>query len=287
MRLSLRRTSGGAPARGRRQAKPARRGRVALVLGGLIALGGVGAGLGWALSSGWAGQQVERLAHAALLGSADAGLSVGDVLVEGRARTPGPDVLAALRVARGTPTFAFDPAAARARLLALPWVADAHVERRLPDLIYVRLEEREPLALWQLNGRLQVIDRHGEPIPGAEPARFAALPLLVGEGAPARAQALLALVRRAPELAELMVAAVRVGGRRWNVVLEGDIEVRLPEIGAAEAWADLARMVRDEALLERDVVTIDLRLPDRAILRGHNDPDPALPSAAAAGGEET
>ena len=130
-----------------------------------------------------------------------------------------------------------------------------------------------------------MIDTEGSVIEGAEPARFAELPLLVGEGAPQRAGNLLALLDRAPDLAEKVVAAVRVGERRWNVVLEGDIEVRLPEVGATEAWQQLAELVREEALLERDVVTIDLRLPDRLILRGHNAPEPAWRRAAS--GEET
>jgi cell division protein FtsQ len=281
MRLTRKKTP--PPSRARRAARPNRRlWRWALPLAGLGLLGGAA---GWAVSSGWAERQTLALEESFYRSSAAAGLAVGDVLVEGRTRTPAADVLAALGVARGTPSLAFDPAAARGRLLALPWVSGAQVERRLPDLIFVRLEEREPLALWQLHGQLSVIDTTGRPIEGADPARFAELPLLVGEGASERAQALLFLLQRAPELADKVVAAVRVGERRWNVMLEGDIEVRLPEVGAAEAWMELARMVHDEALLERDVVMIDLRLPDRAILRGHNAPEPAWRRAA--GGEET
>ncbi len=271
--------------RSRRPARPARRGRRlrwALPILALAALGGAG---GWAATGGWAERQAAALEAAFYAGTAAAGLAVDDVLVEGRTRTPAADVLAALGVARGTPILEFDPADARDRLLELPWVGTARVERRLPDLIFVDLRERHPLALWQLNGRLQVIDTEGEPIPGAAPARFAELPLLVGEGAPERAQSLLGLLQRAPDLAEKVVAAVRVGERRWNVVLEGDIEVRLPEVGAAEAWDQLARLVREEALLERDVVTIDLRLPDRLILRGDNAAEPAWRRAV--GGEET
>lgn len=271
------------PKRNRRTAKPPRRHwRWALPLVALTVLGGAG---GWAASNGWIERQRLAATEAYFAATAKAGLAVDDVLVEGRGRTSSADVLTALEVGRGSPTLRFDPEAARARLLALSWVADARVERRLPNLIFVRLQERQPLALWQLHGRLNVIDTDGAIIAGAEPARFADLPLLVGEGAPERAGNLLALLDRAPDLAALVIAAVRVGERRWNVVLEGDIEVRLPEVGAVEAWEQLAELVREEALLERDVVTIDLRLPDRLILRGHNAPEPAWRRAA--DGEET
>jgi cell division protein FtsQ len=273
------------PARQRRAARPARHPRVlrwSLPVLGLAVLGGLG---GWAVASGWADRQATAAENAFYAGTATAGLAVDDVLVEGRERTPASDVLAALRVARGTPILAFEPAEARQRLLDLPWVGEARVERRLPNVVFVELSERRPLALWQLHGRLQVIDTEGETIPGAEPSRFAELPLLVGEGAPERAQSLLGLLQRAPDLAAKVIAAVRVGERRWNIVLDGDIEVRLPEIGAAEAWDQLARLARDKGLLERDVVTIDLRLPDRLILRGHKSVEPAWRRAA--GGEET
>lgn len=269
--------------RNRRAAKPTRRHwRWALPVLGVALLGGAGS---WAVSSGWLDRQSQAATQAFFAATATAGLAVDDVLVEGRNRTAAAEVLATLGVNRGSPTLRFDPAAAREQLIALAWIADAQVERRLPDLIFVRLEERQPLALWQLHGRLSVIDTEGSVIEGAEPARFAELPLLVGEGAPQRAGNLLALLDRAPDLAEKVVAAVRVGERRWNVVLEGDIEVRLPEVGATEAWQQLAELVREEALLERDVVTIDLRLPDRLILRGHNAPEPAWRRAAS--GEET
>jgi len=43
--------------------------------------------------------------------------------------------------------------------------------------------------------------------------------------------------------------------------------VKLPETDAAAAWARLAAMDRESALLARDVVSVDLRLPDRMIVR--------------------
>src|SRR3546814_4370216 len=70
-----------------------------------------------------------------------------------------------------------------------------------------------------------------------------------------------------PSLRERVTAAVRVGGRRWNIQIEGRIDVRLPEADAAAAWAQLARIERQQDLLSRDVIVIDLRLPDRLVVR--------------------
>jgi cell division protein FtsQ len=210
-----------------------------------------------------------------------AGLSVENVLVEGRRRSKRSAVIEALGVARGVPILRLDPHAAKTRLEGLPWVYRASVVRRLPETVYVRLIEREPLALWQNNGELAVIDRSGGIIPGAEAGRFAKLPLVVGEDAADHAAELLAMLAKEPVLKAKVAAAVRVRGRRWNVRLDGGIDVRLPEEGAAAAWAQLARIQREHGVLERDVVLIDLRMPDRLVVRtapGATDKDGAAGS---------
>jgi len=53
----------------------------------------------------------------------------------------------------------------------------------------------------------------------------------------------------------------------------------------AAAWAQLARMQRDHKLLERDVITIDLRMPDRLVVRTAPGAEPSAQSAHK--GEET
>jgi cell division protein FtsQ len=242
-------------------------------------------GAAWLWHSGWLGRQADRMAEAAYQLTADAGFAVDDVLVEGRGRTDPSAILAALRVQRGTPILAIDPRAARARLEALPWVRQATVERRLPKLVYIRLTERNPLALWQLDGKLSVIDRTGEVISGVTAKQFARLPLVVGQGAPHHAAALVAMLDREPDLRPLVTAAVRVSGRRWNLHLRGGIDVRLPETDPAEAWVQLARLEREHGLLGRDVVAIDLRLPGRLVVR--TAPDARIKNAVSKAGRNT
>ena len=224
-------------------------------------------GLGWLLVDGWYGRQMAAIGDGLYAASASAGLSVQDVLVEGRTRTPSKAILATLGLARGAPILSFDPHAAKIRLESLPWVREAMVERRLPETVYLRLSEREPLALWQYEGKLAVIDRTGQVIAGAPAADFATLPVVVGEDAPRTAEALLRVLDSEPELRVRVAAAIRVQGRRWNIRLDDGIDIRLPETNPAAAWAELARLQREHEVLQRDVVTIDLRLPDRLVVR--------------------
>ena len=238
----------------------------------------------WAWSDGLLGRMAKGTENVFWAATVHAGMAVADVTVEGRERSDTTRLLTALGVERGSPILAFDPHAARARVLALPWVSSAEVERRLPDQIHLQLQERRPLALWQRNGRLEVIDQHGEIITSARPGRFINLPLVVGEEAAEEAAELVAILESEPKLAERVVAAVWVSQRRWNLHLEGRVEVRLPEKGAAEAWRQFARLDREQGLLDRDVAMVDLRLGDRLVLRTVTG---QLPKPPVRGGTDT
>ena len=226
------------------------------------------------IGSGWAGRKIDELTDGLGRASVALGLSVDEVFVEGRLRTDPANLLAAVGVARGDPILGFDPQTAKSRIEGLTWVRHVTVERRLPSEIHLRIEERHPIALWQVEGRIAVIDETGDPIDGAQPEDFAGLTLVVGPDAPEHASALLRLLDSEPDLSRHVVAAVRVGGRRWNLRFYGGTDVRLPENGAAEAWAQFARIERQHGVLQRDVDSIDLRLPDRLVVRTAPEEEP-------------
>jgi cell division protein FtsQ len=200
------------------------------------------------------------------------GLTVSEITVEGRETTDRETILAALAAGPGTPILAVSPTHVKEQLEALPWVRTAVIERRLPGTLYVRLVERKPLALWQHGGKLELVDREGSVIPVARLDRFARLPLVVGEGAASHAAELIEMLGSNPDLAARVTAAVRVGGRRWNLRIDNAIDVLLPADEMATAWSQLARLERSSAILKREVLTIDLRLPDRLVLRVSPEP---------------
>src|SRR5207247_9271391 len=79
------------------------------------------------------------------------------------------------------------------------------------------------------------------------------------------------------DLAVRVTAAIRVGNRRWNLRIDNACDVLLPADETAEAWARLARLERSAALVQRDVQTIDIRLPDRLVLRVSPEPPKETP----------
>jgi len=212
-------------------------------------------------------------------GTARLGLVVADIKVEGRETTDRETILTALGAGPGTPILAMSPRRAKEQLETLPWVRSAVVERRLPDTLYVRLVERKPLALWQHGGKLELIDHEGAVIPVARLDRFAKLPMVVGESAASRAADLLDMLATEPDLASRVSAAIRVGDRRWNLRIDNAIDVLLPGDAAANAWTQLARLERSSAILKRDVQVVDVRLPDRLVLRVNQEVPKEAPTS--------
>lgn len=195
------------------------------------------------------------------------GLALQNVDVVGRQRQSAGSILTALDVRRGMPMFDIDLAAAKARLEALPWIRTADVQRQLPDTLLIRLVEREPFAFWQRNGALSLIDRDGTVIPTRDIAQYGSRIVLVGDDAPAHAASLIDMLATEPALAHRVDAAVRFGTRRWTLRFDTGVEVALPEIDAAAAWQRLAGLETRDRILERNIVAIDLRLPDRMAVR--------------------
>jgi len=206
----------------------------------------------------------ERLGRA----GAGAGLEVRNVVVEGRQKTPEALLQAAIGVAPGDPILSYSVSDARARLERLTWVRSALVERVLPGTIRVVLTERRPFAVWQNQGKFVLIDRVGNIVTDSDIQEFAdKLPLVVGVGAPLAAAPLLDAMAGFPDLGQHLVAAVRVGERRWNLCMSNGADVLLPEGAEPPALARLAELQASKQLLDRPLQEIDLRLPDRMRVR--------------------
>ncbi len=221
----------------------------------------------------WHSGIVQRTTHDAVAGvlnmTAQAGFRIEEVTISGRGRTGMDEIAAAIGLRHGAPILALDLDLVKDRLEAIPSVKVAAVERRLPGALHLAIVERTPVAIWQNNGAHTLVDREGHMIPGSI-AGYEDLPLVVGDGAGVRADELLTMLAAEPELAARVKAAIRVANRRWNLMLDDPqhgLEVRLPEDGAQDAWHRLAQLEKTKGVTNRQVSMIDLRTPDRMVLK--------------------
>jgi cell division protein FtsQ len=225
----------------------------------LVVAGIIAANLAWKGPS-WR----DRLGNA----TAGLGLVVADIVIDGRVKTPQSLVLQALGTKPGMPILQLSVAEARARLEALTWVREASVERHWPSTVSVTITERRPFALWQKDGKFQLIDRAGAMVTDSNLNDFAdKVPLVVGDGADQAAVALIDLLGTQPDLLNRMVAAIRVAGRRWNLCMRNGADVLLPEGAEQPALVRLAEYQAKHQVLDRPMREIDLRLPDQLRLR--------------------
>ncbi|WP_342361306.1 cell division protein FtsQ/DivIB [Terrarubrum flagellatum] len=196
-----------------------------------------------------------------------AGFGLQRVTISGQVELNEREIVAAAGVDSRQSLLFLDVAQIRDKILALPLVESASVRKLYPNDLVIDIVEREAYAVWQRDGELKVIASDGTPTEKMRDPRFVDLPLVVGEGANKRAKDFVALLDVAPELRSRIRAGSLIGERRWNLTLANGILVRLPEVDAADAMKRLARAQREQRLLERDVLAIDMRDPDRITVR--------------------
>lgn len=210
-----------------------------------------------------------RYAVASALGSvaASTGFAVNEITIEGIRDTREGDVLDYLAVTPTTSLLGFDIKAARTRVLALPWVKEASVRRVYPDTLLVDIEEHAPFARMLQRGRIHLVTVDGEEITSEIGAAHAALPLVVGEGAPQEAGAFFAQLADRPFVLAETVALERIASRRWTLHMTDKVQVHLPEEGVDAALGELESLMRRYALLDRAITAVDMRQAERLVVR--------------------
>jgi cell division protein FtsQ len=232
-------------------------------------------------ASGMVGRAIHGVDDAIDTVMADAGFGISEIHLAGNSRVPPETILAALGMRPGESIFAARLAEARARILALDWIASADVVRRYPDSIFVTVVEKRPFAIWQSpvlgngSGGVAVVERAGGVITTQGVEKFAHLPKLVGAGAPEAAADLVEAVTAHRAVSARVALYEYVSQRRWNLRLNDGVVVKLPESGWKKELDSLEHLIVDQGILERDVTEIDLRSPTQYffVLRGGEKKD--------------
>ncbi|OKO74023.1 cell division protein FtsQ [Bradyrhizobium sp. NAS80.1] len=200
-----------------------------------------------------------------------AGFRITSVVINGRKQLTQDEILAIGGVSGRSSLLFLDADAVRDKLKANPWIVDATVLKLYPGQLMIELTERKAFALWQEAGRLSVIADDGAVLEPYVSRRFLSLPLVVGKGAETQARDFLALLARYPQVNSVTKAAIFVGERRWNLRLKDGLDIRLPEQDVGNALAMLSKLDKDDKLFSRDIVAVDMRLPDRLVVQLSDD----------------
>lgn len=165
-------------------------------------------------------------------------------------------------------SFDIDLDAARSRIEALDAVQKADLRVRSGGILQVVITERVPVAVWRTEDGLTLVDESGHRVAGLlSRADRADLPLIAGEGADVATPEALQLIAAAGPLTPRLRGLVRVGDRRWDLVLDRDQRVLLPETNPVQALERLLALDQAQDLMNRDILTVDLRSNHRPTLR--------------------
>ncbi|MDE1905271.1 MAG: FtsQ-type POTRA domain-containing protein [Rhodospirillales bacterium] len=224
--------------------------------------------------------------HPGLLANALAsiGFRITDIKVNGAATTDAAALADAIGVRDGEPTFGFSLSGIQQRVQALGPVQSVTVERILPGTLAVNVTERDVYAIWQTikNGHVafELIDKNGNVIADQDAAaakrREPSLLLLSGADAPEQASIFLPELKSESQVLSHVVAAERIDGLRWNLILKNRTVVKLPTENELGALAQLASLQNSMQLLDRSVESIDLRQEGRLVVRPYVTAAPNL-----------
>lgn len=165
-------------------------------------------------------------------------------------------------------SLALDVGAVRERVESLAAVERARVRALASGVLEIRAIERIPVVVWRSRDGLELLDQNGVRVAEIDSRlRRPDLPLIAGDGAEGHVPEALALLAETAPVAERVRGLVRVGERRWDLVLDRDQVVKLPEADAGPALRRVMAMARGEDLLKRDVSVVDMRDPRRPMLR--------------------
>lgn len=272
---------------GRRQAArpqprraPPGRGRAAAPQPGLVGRGFLSPGTVWAgaaalsalvvvvvAAGGWGESLAASVGRGVDARLAAMGFKLEQVDIHGATPAGKRAILNHLRLERDQPIVGIDLEALRQQVEAVGWVSEARVVRLLPNRLVIEVSERRPMAVWQAAGAVSVVDGQGTVIPGADPGRFAALPLVVGEGAGPAASQLVPLIEGFPRLRERLDAAVWVDDRRWNLLLRSGGVIQLPAEDVDGAFVQLEALDRQQRLLDLGFERLDMRVPGEPVVQ--------------------
>jgi cell division protein FtsQ len=189
------------------------------------------------------------------------GQAADDIEISGLEKHDSRLVLEAIQIKPGGSLFGFSPDEAKKRLEALDWVLSATVRREFPNRLMVSLVERQPFAVWQIDGSFRVIDRTGVVMSGIEPSQLDGVLTVTGAKANEAVAELVNQLEALPDLRMKVRAASRVGQRRWNLYLDGGTKILLPAESEQREFGKALALAQSNGLLSGAAAELDLRVP--------------------------
>ncbi len=193
---------------------------------------------------------------------------VQTMAIDGASDSVAEDIREVLPIDFPMSSFDLDLDAMKDTITGLSPVKSATLRVRKGGVLQVNVVERKPVLVWRLRDGLHLVDTEGYVVAQvAHREEYNHLPLMAGEGADSHTNEALALMKAAGPLGDRVRGIVRMGERRWDVVMNRDQRIMLPEVGAVAALERVVALSQVQEMLERDLSVVDMRLGERPTIR--------------------
>ncbi|WP_081894588.1 cell division protein FtsQ/DivIB [Ruegeria halocynthiae] len=156
----------------------------------------------------------------------------------------------------------------RDTITGLDPVKSATVRVRPGGVLQVDVVERQPAIVWRTRRGIELLDETGAHVERiASRKDHANLPLIAGRGADRHVDEALRLLATARSLGGRVRGLVRIGERRWDLVLDRGQRIMLPTERPVRALEHVLAVNEVQDLLDRDVAAVDMRLGQRPTIR--------------------
>jgi len=163
--------------------------------------------------------------------------------------------------------FDLDLEGLRANIARMDAVAGVRVQVR-NGILQVDVTERVPALVWRTYEGIVLLDATGHRV-----MRIAAredrpdLPLVAGKGADVAVDEALEILTASGPLLTRVRGVERVGERRWDLVLDRNQRILLPEQNPIAALERVIALNKAQDMLARDLTVIDMRNGQRPTIR--------------------
>ena len=186
------------------------------------------------------------------------GFKIDTIEISGRIHTDKEKIVQIIRNEK-VPFIFLNIRKLRQEIIKKPWVKDAIVERKFPNKLFIEIDEHLPIALLQTNLGHQLINSDGNTIYTKNIESFRHLPVISGKNSSKKYYNLLKILKTEPELFSEIYGMEYISERRWDIHLKSGAVVKLPEDNPFFAWTKFAKIQRENSIIKRDIVVIDLR----------------------------
>lgn len=150
----------------------------------------------------------------------------------------------------------------------IPAVASTAIKISAGGVLQINVAEKSPAFIWRKDNVMSVIDETGSFIRIANSrVDYPKLPLVVGEAADLAVSEISSLMQANEYFKDHVRAFIRVGERRWDLILENNVRIMLPQREFLAAFDRLMLMNEAGSLFSGRLSNIDMRLVVRPTVR--------------------